>query len=181
MSWNIFLTPLPAAGGALQGVGFIDSLHGWTGGFPTSSSFSFETHDGGMTWDTINVCSGMNRVFKVSDTLVFASGNSIWKYTSSGTGISPVIPEMIPSTSVTCYPNPANNNLAVELVLNVKTHARLTLHDEIGKRIKLIDNSDKQKGVYRYNINTEDLAKGIYHVVLKTHEDDQTVKVVVTH
>lgn len=181
MNWSIFLTPLPAVGGGLQGVGFIDSLHGWIGGFPTSSSFSFETHDGGMTWDTINVCPGMNRVFKVNDTLVFACGTNIWKYTSSGTGITPVIPEMIPNASIKCYPNPANNNLAVEMVLNVKTQARITIHDEIGRRIKLIDNFNKSKGVYRYSINTENLPRGIYHVILKTHEDDQTVKVMVTH
>ena len=182
MSWNIFLTPLPAgAGSALQGVGFIDSLHGWIGGFPTSSSFSFETGDGGMTWDTISVCPGMNRVFKVNDTLVFACGHDIWKYTSSGTGIVPVIREIIPSASIICYPNPANNKLTVEMVLNVKTRARITLHNEIGKRIKLIDNSDKSKGVYKYQIDTEKLSAGIYHVVLKTHEDDQAVKVRVIH
>ena len=55
------------------------------------------------------------------------------------------------------------------------------LLDEAGRRIKVIDNTNKPKGVYKYQVDTRNLRQGIYYVILKTHEDDQAVKVVVTH
>src|SRR6185503_11925289 len=42
----------------IEGIGFIDPLHGWTGG---DQRKSFETKDGGKTWDSTNVCPYMNR------------------------------------------------------------------------------------------------------------------------
>jgi hypothetical protein len=179
MNWNLYyVTPFFPLGNGIQGIGFIDSLKGWTGG---GFGISYESNDGGLTWDTIDICYGMNRVIKVNDTLLFASGRDIWKYNSMLTAIDPVVKSMPVVVKLNCYPNPADNHLTIEIVLNVKTHARVTLHDEIGKRIKLIENADKPKGVYTYKINTENFAKGIYYIVLKTHEDDQSVKVMVTH
>src|SRR5436190_228006 len=98
----------------IQGVGFIDSLHGWTGG---GFYHSFQTNDGGMTWDTIQTCKGLNRFFKVNDTLVFATGLGIWKHGTSPTGIAPAVARMIPHASINCYPNPANKNLSIDLTL----------------------------------------------------------------
>lgn len=179
MNWNYLSVPNPAMGGnGIQGVGFIDSLNGWTGG---GFTHSFETHDGGITWDTIHTCIALNRFFKVNDTLVFVSGDGIWKHGASPTGIAPAAAVMTPHASINCYPNPANKNLSIDLTLLKSTRAMIVLFDETGKRVKVIDNTNKPKGVYKYQLETENLSEGIYNIVLKTHEDDQLVKVVVTH
>ncbi len=57
----------------------------------------------------------------------------------------------------------------------------MVLLDEAGKRLKVIDNTNKPKGVYNYQLDTGEFSPGIYYVVLKTHEIDQTVQVVITH
>jgi photosystem II stability/assembly factor-like uncharacterized protein len=176
MSWNVHVVyPNPQN---IEGVGFIDSLKGWTGGGPY---FSFESNDGGYTWDTIPVCLAMNRVFKVNDTLLFASGNNIWRYNMSATGIFSLSPQLAQYAYVNCYPNPAGKNLSIDLSLSKTTHAMIVLLDETGKRVKVIDNTNKAKGVYKYQVDTGKLSPGIYHVVLKTHEDNQAVKVIVSH
>ncbi|MEO6540876.1 MAG: YCF48-related protein, partial [Ferruginibacter sp.] len=58
----------------IEGIGFINAQKGWTGG---AAGFAFESNDGGMNWDTIHVCPFMNRVFRVNDTMLFASGDRI--------------------------------------------------------------------------------------------------------
>jgi len=176
MSWSVHIV-YPAYQN-IEGVGFIDSLNGWTGG---GFYHSFETHDGGFTWDTIQACLEMNRVFKVNDTLLFASGFEIWKYSRSPTGIYSVTREVIPHASINCYPNPANKNLSIDLTLLKSTRTMIVLLDETGKRVNIIDNTNKPKGVYKYQLDTSKFSPGIYHVVLKTHEDDQAVQVVITH
>jgi len=71
MSWTQLTVQIPSYN--IEGVGFIDSLHGWTGG---GFVFSFETQDGGQTWDTIHVIDAFNRFFRVSDTVAFATGRA---------------------------------------------------------------------------------------------------------
>jgi len=157
----------------IEGVGFIDPTHGWTGG---DQRRSFETKDGGKTWDTINVCPYMNRVVKVNDTTIFASGDMIWKY--KGTGVYPPISDK-KFAWINCYPNPVRDILTMEVSIAVPTHIMVTVFDELGRQIKIIDNSDKPKGSYLYYLNTSGLSLGLYFVVLKTHEDKQLVKIIV--
>jgi len=175
MTWNIqTVHPLNHN---IQGIGFIDSLKGWTGGWNNS----FESNDGGVTWDSVNVCPGMNRVFKVNDSLLFASGFGIWKYSASSTGITPTVSQVPHYASLHCYPNPASKNLSIDVTLLKSTRALIILRDNNGKRIKVIDNSNKSKGVYQYQLNTDNLSDGIYYIVLRTHENGDTEKVVVRH
>ncbi len=186
MNWNIIYIPHIIAGGnGIQGVGFIDSLKGWAGG---GFAPTYETTDGGLTWDTIAipwvtmpVCYGLNRVFKVNDSLLFASGNDIWKYSNSTTGIYYPLTGITHSASINTLPNPVNNNLFIDLALQKSTRTLLVLLDASGRRIKVIDNSIKTKGDYRYQLNVEEIPAGIYYVVLKTYEDDLDSKVSIMH
>jgi photosystem II stability/assembly factor-like uncharacterized protein len=158
----------------IEGIGFIDPLHGWTGG---DIGKSFESKDGGITWDSINICPYMNRVFKVNDTMLFATGNQIWKY--KGAGIYPPIPATHYAW-MNCHPNPVRDMLSIEVAVAMPTHILLMLLDESGRQIKIIDNTDKPKGSYQYEVNTNFLSQGLYYMVLKTHEDKRVVKIVVS-
>jgi photosystem II stability/assembly factor-like uncharacterized protein len=171
MTWTVHLVDVSPYN--IEGIGFIDPKHGWTGGGP---GFSFETTNGGLTWEKVPICPLMNRVFRLNDTTLFASGNQIWKY--RGNGIYPPIP---PTRYVwmKTYPNPVKDMLTMEVSLSVSTHVSLTLRDNLGRRIAVIDNTDRPMGSYQFYYNTDALAPGIYYVTLKTHEDGGTIKIVV--
>jgi len=158
----------------IEGIGFIDPLKGWTGG---DADYSFQSINGGVTWDTVHVCPFMNRVFKVNDTTLFATGDRIWKYKGDA-----VIPTLPPGRYVLmhCNPNPVKDNLRIDISLSRSTHVLLIVLDNAGKQINTIDNSNKQKGDYQYHFNAKPLPAGIYYVVIKTHEDKQSIKIVVS-
>ncbi len=178
ITWNIQIVPYLVFGQGLQGIGFIDSLVGLTGGdsWPT-----ILTVDGGVSWDTTSICPRVNRVLRVNDTLLFASGHGIWKYSPTSTGIQSVSGSITPSVLLNCYPSPANKYLKVDINFIHSTHALILLLDIRGRRVKVIENGDKEKGNYQYQIDTDNLPKGIYFVVAKTHEDQQSAGVIVEH
>ena len=117
----------------------------------------------------------MDRVFKVNDTLLFATGTStIWKFTQK----TPPVNQSI--SNLNCYPNPANKKLTIALSLNRSTHVLINLFDEKGTSIKSIMNAVKQGGDYKIDLDIGNLNTGIYYLFVKTHEDHKTVKILVT-
>jgi hypothetical protein len=183
MSWSVeqvATTPYN-----IEGIGFIDAQKGWTGG---AADFSFESNDGGVTWDTIHVCPFMNRVFRVNDTMLFATGNRIWRYGPTGfaagkyssTGFAAAIPAKH-YASMNCSAKPVNNKLSIDITISVQTRVMLTILDHTGMRVNTVENADKPKGSYQYKFNTDKLKPGMYYVLLKTHEDKVLKKIIVTH
>jgi len=173
MTWTV--QQVATAPYNIEGVGFINDKKGWTGG---DAGFSFESDDGGISWDTIHVCPHMNRVFKVNDTLLFASGDRIYKYNTGG-----FIPD-IPASHyawMNCSPNPVSDDLNIDISVSVQTHVLLMLLDETGRRLRIITNEDKPKGSYQYKLQADRLPPGMYYVALKTHEDKVVKKIIVTH
>ncbi|MEO6540877.1 MAG: T9SS type A sorting domain-containing protein [Ferruginibacter sp.] len=173
MTWSI--KNVAAAPYNIEGVGFIDEKKGWTGG---DAGFSFQTNDGGVTWDTIHLCPYMNRVFKVNDTLLFASGDRIYKYNTGG--FLPAIPASH-YAFMNCTPNPVKNDLSIDISIAVQTRVSLMILDNTGRRVSIIENADKPKGSYHYAFNADRLPPGMYYVLLKTHEDKVLRKIIVTH
>lgn len=173
MSWTI--QQVAATPYNIEGIGFIDAQKGWTGG---AADFSFESNDGGVTWDTVHVCPFMNRVFRVNDTTLFASGDRIWKYSNSG------FTAAIPATRyawMNCSPNPVKGNLSIDISVSVPTRVVLMLLNNTGRRVNIIENADKPKGAYQYKFSTDQLPPGMYYVLLKTHEDKVLTKIIVAH
>ncbi|MCE3294686.1 MAG: hypothetical protein K0R65_400 [Crocinitomicaceae bacterium] len=163
----------------VEGVGFIDSLHGWAGG---DVEFSFESFDGGLSWDIVyNLCPSMNRLFRVSDSLLFASGTGIWKY-----GHVPAIglKEITKETryaSMSCSPNPAADHMAINVGLTRNTHLLIMLLDQNGVEVKRVENADKASGTFDYKLDVSRLPAGNYFIVLKTHEDKIISKTIINH
>ncbi len=172
MNWTVY--QVATAPYNIEGIGFINEKKGWTGG---DTGFSFESNDGGLTWDTVHICPYMDRVFKVNDTLLFATGDRIYKYNTGG--FLPAIPANRYAW-LNCYPNPVKDNLSIDISVSVSTHALLTLLDNTGKRMNIIANADIPKGSYHYSFNTAHLPAGLYYVLLKTHEDKQVTKIIVS-
>jgi photosystem II stability/assembly factor-like uncharacterized protein len=161
----------------IEGIGFIDSLKGFTGG---DADGSFESDNGGQSWKASSVCPLMDRVFKVSDSVLFATGDQIWKYEKwKNVNTGPVIyPRYI---DLKCFPNPVNNILTIHFTLTRSTRAVLNIYDAGGRTVKNIINENKPIGNYQTLVNTDNLPDGVYFVLLKTHEDKRIVKVIVRH
>jgi photosystem II stability/assembly factor-like uncharacterized protein len=161
----------------IEGLGFIDPLKGFTGG---GAGGSFESDDGGKTWNYSSVCPYMDRVFRVNDSVIFATGFQIWKYEKGKNGNNGPVnnPAII---NLYCYPNPVSKVLTINFALARSTRAVLNIYDAQGKAVKYIVNEDKPAGDYQYLINTDNLIRGMYFVLLKTHEDKLGVKVLVSH
>jgi hypothetical protein len=161
----------------IEGIGFIDPLIGITGG---GKDNSFESDNGGITWKPSSICPYMDRVFRVNENVMFATGTQIWKYErgNNGNNGTAANPQYI---VLNCFPNPVNGILTINFILAQSTRAVLTLYDDQARPVKYIVNANKPAGNYQYLLHTDNIANGIYFVLLKTHEDKKVVKVLVSH
>ena len=74
LTWSEMVIP---GSTALQGVGFVSEMTGWTSGRGTTSL----TLDGGATWTEVDVLDGaVNRFHVLNDTLAYAFGHRIYKW-----------------------------------------------------------------------------------------------------
>ena len=108
----------------LQGIGFINQYTGWVA--PRRESL-YETRDGGETWTKTNLYPNINRFFRISSDLMYASGSLVYKYDDIS-----VSTQQIPSYdyfhSITeIAPNPFTNDLRFSIRIDRETRARLDL------------------------------------------------------
>lgn len=139
----------------------------------------WETVDGGNNWTLLNFGSNLNRIFKVNDSLVYAGGYSIYKYTDSTTGIPPAAPnESMHYLNVD--PNPVIDNSVIEFKLDVETFLILEVFDVKGKNVKQLARGTFKKGTYKYNLDAKDFSNGNYIVSLRTNEHFLSQKISIT-
>jgi len=87
-SWTRIPVVDPQGNANLEGVGFVDELQGWVGGWGDrdfQGRFSSATHDGGKTWHNANeIGKAINRFrfFGNPVTVGYASGESVYKYSA---------------------------------------------------------------------------------------------------
>lgn len=80
----------PQGNANLEGIGFVDDRHGWTGGWGNrafTGGFTSETRDGGETWtDANHVGKFLNRFrfIREPELVGYASGDTVYKYSASG-------------------------------------------------------------------------------------------------
>lgn len=150
----------------IQTIGFLDSLHGWTGG----NSTLFETIDGGINWNRISVGSTYNRFFKTSDSTAFLSGDKIYRYKVGNiSGIIDTKPfDEIHSLNIS--PNPASNFINIEMAIHNKTNCKLQLYSSDGKLIQSIYDGQIEKGAKQFSIQSEKILPQTIYLILKTNE-----------
>ena len=153
----------------MQAVGFINPLHGWTGG----DGRLYETTDGGEHWNQINLGSGnvYNRFFKLNDHTAFLTGSKIYKY-SSGTVTATEEPQPVDeSNSLRVFPNPASERFEVQVEIPRRTNCKLELFAPDGKLVRDIYGKPLEKGSYTFVVSLDNLPAQAYYLVLRTNED----------
>lgn len=133
----------------VQAVGFVSPTKGWMGGHNTGF---YETIDGGNTWTDLGIGGSLNRIFFVNNNLAYASGNQIYKMTTTNlaTGESD---RTIKELKVEIAPNPVTDVLNLKIHYEHSDHIIIALYDMSGKLLKEILKDDiANKGIKNYTL-----------------------------
>ncbi len=150
----------------VEAVGFINALHGWTGG----EDLLWETLDGGTSWELVDLGYNYNRFFKVNDSTAFLSGQRIYKYQEDlGT---PVPDAEARSTwhALRVLPNPNDGRFTIELRLDRTTIADLRIVASDGRTVQQLLKRPTAAGEQRFTVDLSGNAGARYFVVLKSNE-----------
>lgn len=113
--------------------------------------------------------------FSTSDTTIMR--DKILALLSGTTGINEV-PNIVSSFNV--FPNPANENISINIDLKGSTNVLLDIIDVTGKQVAIVMN-ENQNGTVTKQFNTENLQNGIYLFRLQVNGKIETQKISVNH
>ena len=167
----------------VQGLGFVDELNGWIGG--NSSEPVYETTDGGETWQSAGFGTRVNRLRFLGDTLGYAVGQTVYKYTRTVTGVGEAGNRGTgePETFVLAqnYPNPFNPTTRIEFGLDRAEWVTLAVYNVRGGRIATLVDGPRAAGRYPVEWNGTDeaggpVASGIYFYRMTAGDQVRTRK-----
>ncbi|MGM5469778.1 T9SS type A sorting domain-containing protein [Flavobacteriaceae bacterium LMO-SS05] len=163
LTWNSYIAPETD----IQAVGFIDENHGWMGGHTTGF---YETLDGGQTWANLNIGSNLNRIFIINSTLAYASGTSIYKFTTESLSTNSVEEHDRKQLAIDITKNPVSSKLEFTVQLQASDNLLIELYDVNGKFIRQLSRTTMDSGIKKaFTFNVEDLASGTY--ILNFHNN----------
>lgn len=83
--------------------------------------------------------------------------------------------------SISMFPNPATDKVNLTYSLSKNQTVSVRLMDATGRQVSNINNENQQAGMHTEEINTSNLANGIYHYQVTIGNQTSTGKVVVVH
>jgi hypothetical protein len=146
----------------LDPIGFANALTGWTADH--TSIGLVQTNDGGTTWTFINTGQSIHGIFVINDTLAYATGKQVYKYTSMPIGISENEENTIPIRHVLHqnFPNPFNSSTRIYYSLAVSTNVVLEVYSAEGKFIQTLYHGYQDAGEHSVIWNADNLPSGVY-------------------
>jgi len=145
----------------VQGIGFYNEKLGWEGGW---SSPTYETTDGGETWQQAGFGFNVNRFRFLNDTLGYAVGQTVYKFSITAPTVGVKENPIPPPAGITLfqnYPNPfwsgatppapsgGNPSTKIRYVLDRDDEiAILTVYDLAGRKIKTLFAGGRSPGEY---------------------------------
>ncbi len=119
-----------------QGIGFLNDSTGYCGANQGSIR---RTTDGGDTWNLWNLFPiNFNRFRKVNDSVAYASGFTIWKYSHVPVDLEP---QQIPVQGLRIdpnYPNPFSSTTTISYHLPFDGDVDLRVYDWTGRPVKVL-------------------------------------------
>ena len=114
----------------------------------------------------------LNRFRFLGDTLGYAVGASVYKYTSSSaTGVSPVRPrEPVEFSLDQNYPNPFNPTTEIRFRLASGSFVRLSVYDALGRRVEALVEEWKPAGSYGVVWDASARPSGVYFCRFQTYD-----------
>ncbi len=158
--------------------------------FAASDSGLFVSNDNGATW--IQQDQGLpafensfNYVAAVAgpNLILNTPQNGVWYRQLSdfsGSGVSE-ISTMQQGLSLSLVPNPADQTESISYHLENSGMVRITLTDEAGREIRVLQNSSAQAGTHILSADLQPLEAGTYFVRLEANGASTTQKLVIAH
>lgn len=151
-----------APSGRMQGIGFLDPMHGWAG-----DALLFETTDGGGHWAEVDPVPGFDRFHRVDGSLAFMGANGVFRHGSGAVSVgehsSP------PEEQVAAYPDPTAGPTVVRAELNARSWARIEVRDLLGGLVARVNNGYLDAGRHEFPVDLSSAAAGAYLVSLYTY------------
>ncbi|MBN8571418.1 MAG: T9SS type A sorting domain-containing protein [Ignavibacteria bacterium] len=160
----------------LEGIGFINENTGWIGGW---SGPTYMTTNSGNNWSQVPWGYNLNRFRIMSDTLGFALGRGIFKFTRETVGVQQIfseIPERVYLRQN--YPNPFNPETRINYEVRLAGLIILKVYDALGNEITTLVNEKKAPGIYTANFAGSSLPSGVYYYKISLGDYSDTRKMV---
>jgi len=146
----------------LEGIGFINETTGWVGTRQTGKNmFAARTDNGGISWQSDTLGRSLNRFLFFGDSIAYASGITIYKYTketASGIKEENYTPKSFFLSQN--YPNPFNPSTTIEYTLPKSEKVTIRIYDGLGKELGTILDEYQSGGTHKVKWDGKD-ANGI--------------------
>lgn len=165
-----------ASGGvySAQGIGFVNDSVGWVGGHYQGTT-NFMTTTGGASWSNDNWGTSINRFRFLNDSLGFACGSQIWKFTGLvQTNRIEGLPEGYAVSLI--YPSPSEGKAAVDIELPQRENVVLRVRDLQGHQVLELPFAPLPKGKHQLRFELEKVAAGMYWVEVALGKYKQTLR-----
>lgn len=168
-----------------QGIGFITPSVGWIGAYPNfgtnRSEATYKTTNGGKTWAIDLTSKNINRFRWLNDTLGFAAGNTVYRYSKNPTGILEHSQKPSSILLEQNYPNPFNPSTTIRFQLPSMSFVSLRVFDVLGREAAvLLQDDELQAGSYSIPFSGVGLTAGVYYYRLETREQQSVRSMVLT-
>ncbi len=160
----------------VEGVGFATENVGWMGGDFTT----YETSDGGSTWFPATFGRSINRFRMLSDTLGYACGERVYKFSRDSTVVNVDNIEDSPRKFrlEQNYPNPFNPTTTIRFDIALEGLVSLKVFDTLGKQVGILVDEKLQMGSYSRVLDAVSLPSGVYFYRLIAGRNVETKKMI---
>lgn len=174
-------TEIPFRNYDQEGIGFVNENTGWLGGW---TGPTYQTTNGGANWSLSGWGYYMNRFRFLSDTLAYAVGNRVYKYSRTPVGVrnsSFSIPTKFNLEQN--YPNPFNpvTNIRFDIPSNLNGkfyQVKLSVFNALGETVQLLLNKRLNTGNYEVEFNGSRYPSGIYYYKLESENFSETKRMI---
>lgn len=149
---------------APSGIGFITETKGWQGTHPLSGLYIIETTDGGENWSINPTAVNVNKFRILNDTLAYACGETVYKYTSTSISTVKNNPSIIPSEYHLAqnFPNPFNPLTTVIFKTPNAGYAKFEVYNVKGELVETMIDDYLNAGEYEIHIHSKEWSSGVY-------------------
>ena len=148
----------------LEGIGFINDSTGWI----CSRYDERMTTNGGYNWQTVDIGSQINRFQFFGDSIGYAAGQNIYKYSKNNMTSVPKKNNFSKSFFLSQnYPNPFNPSTTIEYTLPKSGIVKIRIYDALGRELETLLNKFQTEGKHSVVWNSDNaknsvLSSGFY-------------------
>lgn len=152
-----------------EGIGFINENTGWVGGGPNA----YKTTNGGNNWFLDNSFGrNMNRFRFLNDTIAYAAGDKVYKFSRDSTVGINLISSFVPDEFhlKQNYPNPFNPGTKIRFdVASPVAEVKLEVYNSLGQVVEILINKILTTGTYEVEFSAQNHPSGVYYYRLMTN------------